>query len=429
MVVVNKILNILIFVLAIAACFAAILLHQRRLELRGRADYFADVIANVAQKLDGDTEKNTATDINASQTINSDALTWREYKKAGTPDGKFTKFEEKVSKLEEYTEQLFTLKVTMANTFMDVKDTIKYQGDLEDDALIAALNSVDGFEQAAKPVISKITAVSDRGRILSERLVEISKAINKAQDASNFDTYTDKDTGNEELKSNLSQLTQEASKLYSRSQVLAKGYGDVIKAFDAEGDKEQYYSPDFNPQDLLSDETSEIQSGISTLYKDLKKVNVMLFERAVALKKVDELRIQVTTLESVKEELNRENDNLKNENGRLTAEVKRVNKKLATLEEIIGTQRGVMEAGFSAQVVEANDRFDFLVLNKGKKQGVKHNVEMVIHSNGKYICKVVVTKVLENSSVCDILPVTRPKDAEGNFLMPSSGDEAVVPGK
>ena len=88
-----------------------------------------------------------------------------------------------------------------------------------------------------------------------------------------------------------------------------------------------------------------------------------------------------------------------------------------------------MEAGFSAQVVEANDRFDFLVLNKGKKQGVKHNVEMVIHSNGKYICKVVVTKVLENSSVCDILPITRPKDEEGNFLMPSSGDEAVVPGR
>ena len=430
MVVVNKILNVLIFLLAIAACVAAVLLHQRRIELRGRADYFASVISNVALKLDGETEQNTSTDINASQTINDAALTWQEYKKAGNEEGTdFSKFEDKVSKLEEYTEQLFALKVTMAKTFLDVKDTVKFQGELEDDGLKAALNSVDGFDQAVKPIIGKITTVSERGKILSDRLVEISKAINKVQDASNFDTYADKDTGNEELKSNLSQLTEEASKLYGRNQILAKGYGDIIKAFDAEGDREQFYNPEFNPQDLLSEETSDIQAGISTLYKDLKKVNVMLFERVVALKEVDDLRVQVTTLEGVKEDLNKENDNLKNENGRLNAEVKRVNKKLATLEELVGKSRGIMQAGFSAQVVEANDRFDFLVLNKGKKQGVKHNVEMVIHSNGKYICKVVVTKVLENSSVCDILPITRPKDEEGNFLMPSSGDEAVVPGR
>lgn len=428
MVVVNKILNVLIFLLAIAACVAAVLLHQRRIELRGRADFFQKVIANVAEKLDGDTDKNTATDINASQEIKDDVLTWQAYKAAGTEDGKHTAFEEKVSKLEEHTEKLFALKVTMADTFMTVKDTIKYQGDLPDDALKAALNSVDGFAQAAQPVIKKITAVSDRGTILSERLVEISKAINKSQDASNFDIYTDKDTGNEELKSNLSQLVGEASKLYGRTQALAKGYGEVIKAFDAEGDKEQYYSPDFNAQLLLSEDLNEIQSGVTTLYKDLKKVNVMLFERSVALKKVDELRVQVSTLENVKEELNKENDNLKNENGRLKASVKRISKQLAILEEQIG-KRGVMAAGFTAQVLESNDRFDFLVLNKGKKDGVKHNVEMVIHNNGKYICKVVVTKVLENSSICDILPVTRPKDEQGKFLMPSSGDEAVVPGK
>jgi hypothetical protein len=428
MVVVNKILNILIFLLAIAACVAAVLLHQRRTELRGRADYFADVISNVAKKLDGDTNKNTSTDINASQEIKSDILTWQAYNKARTEDGKFTAFEEKVTKLEEYTEQLFALKVTMADTFINVKDTVKFQGDLSDDALKAALNSVDGFAQAADPVIKKITAISDRGQILSERLVEISKAINKAQEFSNFDTYTDKDAGNEELKSNLSQLATQASKLYGRSQALAKGYAQVIKAFDAEGDKEQYYSPNFNPQLLLSEDTNEIQSGIATLYKDLKKVNQMLFERIVAQKQVEELRVQVTTLENVKEELNNENDGLKNENGRLKAEVKRFAKQVALLEEQIG-KRAIMKAGFTAAVLETNDRFDFLVLNKGKKDGVKHNVEMVIHNNGKYICKVVVTKVLENSSVCDILPITRPKDEEGNYLMPTSGDEAVVPGK
>ena len=77
-----------------------------------------------------------------AQTINDAALTWQEYKKAGNEEGDFSKFEEKVSKLEEYTDQLFNLKVIMADTFMVVKDTIKYKGDLDDEALKAALNSM-----------------------------------------------------------------------------------------------------------------------------------------------------------------------------------------------------------------------------------------------------------------------------------------------
>ena len=87
-----------------------------------------------------------------------------------------------------------------------------------------------------------------------------------------------------------------------------------------------------------------------------------------------------------------------------------------------------MDAGFTAKILEANDRFDFVVLNKGKADGVKNRVEMVVHSDGTYVCKVIITKVLEKTCVADILPVTRPKDAQGNYIMPSEGDEAVVPG-
>ena len=61
----------------------------------------------------------------------------------------------------------------------------------------------------------------------------------------------------------------------------------------------------------------------------------MLFERAVALKKVDELRIQVTTLENVKEELNKENDNLKNENGRLTLKLSVYKNNLLLLKSLL----------------------------------------------------------------------------------------------
>ena len=64
MTIVNKILNVLIFLLAIAACVAAVLLHERRIELRKRADVMADILTKTAEITDGEGE--TSTELNAS---------------------------------------------------------------------------------------------------------------------------------------------------------------------------------------------------------------------------------------------------------------------------------------------------------------------------------------------------------------------------
>ena len=437
MVIVNKILNVLIFLLAIAACIAAVLLHQRRLELRGRADLLSEVIADVAQKIDGDKEAKTSTEINSTGYLPSkDVLSWQEYHKARQLEGEkyvFKKFEETVRKLPDDVEKLFTLKKVMADSFIEFARINKGASGLAaEDAenLKEALNSTITFSENIAPVIKKNEKIIKRGEEFAERIVAITKALEKPQDVSNFNIYSDSDTdSNDSLKGSLDQIAKQASDLVSRSQVLAKGYEEVFKGFDAQGDNPRYFQPNLNPQAMLSEDQNEIRNAIGVMYKDLVKVNTLLHERAVALKQVDDLTQQVTVLNNVKEELNKENDTLKNENGRLRAENKRISTQLEELKELYVKDRNVMAPGFSAKVVESNDRFDFIVLNKGKKQGVKNNVEMVVHSNGKYICKVLVTKVLEESCVCDILPVTRPKDAQGNYLLPNAGDEAVVPGQ
>lgn len=437
MVIVNKILNVLIFLLAIAACIAAILLHQRRLELRGRADLLSEVIADVAQKIDGDKEAKTSTEINATGYLpDKNVLSWQEYHKARQLEGEkyvFKKFEETVRKLPDDVEKLFTLKKVMADSFIEFARINKGASGLAaEDAenLKESLNSTITFSDNVAPIIKKNEKIIKRGEEFAERIVAITKALEKPQDVSNFDIYSDSDTdSNDSLKGSLDQIAKQASDLVSRAQVLAKGYEEVFKGFDPQGENPRYFQPNLNPQAMLSEDQNEIRNSIGTMYKDLVKVNTLLHERAVALKQVDDLTQQVTVLNNVKEELNKENDMLKNENGRLRAENKRISTQLEELKELYVKDRNVMAPGFSAKVVESNDRFDFVVLNKGKKQGVKNNVEMVVHSNGKYVCKVLVTKVLEESCVCDILPVTRPKDAQGNYILPSAGDEAVVPGQ
>ncbi|MCM8527463.1 MAG: hypothetical protein NE327_13160 [Lentisphaeraceae bacterium] len=437
MVIVNKILNVLIFLLAIAACIAAILLHQRRLELRGRADLLSEVIADVAKKVDGDKDAKTSTEINATDYLPSkDVLNWQEYHKARQLEGEnyvFKKFEENVRKLPDDVEKLFTLKKVMADNFIEFARINKGASGLAADAaenLKESLNSTLTFEQNVAPIITKNEKIIKRGEEFAERIVAITKALEKPQDVTNFDIYSDSDTdSNDSLKGSLDQIAKQASDLVSRSQVLAKGYEEVFKGFEPQGENPRYFQPNLNPQAMLSEDQNEIRNAIGTMYKDLVKVNTLLHERAVAIKQVDDLTQQVTVLNNVKEELNKENDMLKNENGRLKAENKRISTQLEELKELYVKDRNVMAPGFAAKVVESNDRFDFVVLNKGKKQGVKNNVEMVVHSNGKYICKVLVTKVLEESCVCDILPITRPKDAQGNYLLPNAGDEAVVPGQ
>ena len=93
MVIVNKILNVLIFLLAIASCIAAVLLHQRRLELRSRADFMAATMVKVADAIDGG--EGTTTDINSKDVITEEYLGWqRAIERHGMPGLRTTRIQQ-----------------------------------------------------------------------------------------------------------------------------------------------------------------------------------------------------------------------------------------------------------------------------------------------------------------------------------------------
>ena len=441
MVIVNKILNVLIFLLAIAACIASILLHQRRIELRGRADFLAKIVAEVAEKVDGDADSNTSTEIGSVEVVNPELLTWETYHKSRKLEGEnyvFTDWKNDVQKLTSHVEELFLLKVKMAENFVVLQEKVKL--DLKTDAdgnpvtpeaYEASLNSVLTFDDAVKPALDKVSKVLGRGMVLSEQLVKITASLQKAQEASNFDIFSDNDEDNSELKSNLSRIADQASDLFSRSQVLAKGYSDILKGLEPKGDNPRYYTPDFDPSVMLSENTEDINQGIQTLLADIEKINTMLHEGAVAASELKDARTKLAQLEKIQEDLNKENTELHNKVGKLQADTKRLEKQLEEYKELVGKDRNIMKAGFEASIMEANDRYDFFTINKGRKHGVKNNVEMIVVRDNQFICRAVIYKVLEGIAYCNILPTVRATTTgEGGKktpIMPQPGDLVTVP--
>ena len=78
-----------------------------------------------------------------------------------------------------------------------------------------------------------------------------------------------------------------------------------------------------------------------------------------------------------------------------------------------------MPADLIAEIVEIDNNFDFVVLNKGDEDKVKKNGEMLIHNNGTYVCKIKITRVLKNKAIAEVLDVTRKST-------PTIGNTAIV---
>ena len=451
MVIVNKILNVLIFLLAIAACIAALLLNERRQELSGRANHLQYVVEQVGGRINGDAENNTATDLDGTKYANKEKLDWKAYHNARHRDAAgnvtFDAYETPINQLFEDVSKVVDLKVSMAAKFYIFAEAIKYEEVREDatqeskDNYLAGLNSISGFDANAQNALTKIGTITGRAKLLGEYLEKVTDKLNKKQDLANFDIFTDSDVQtasheeNSELLDNLRQIETETSNLMARKDILAGGYAKLIEAFNEDPEKNmaRYFEPSMNPADLTSEDTEDINNGINTLFKDLKQVNILLHERVIALKDLEESRHEVAKNKITIAELNADNDDLKNKNGILTARNLGLTKRIQALEEAAGKRFAEMPRNLVAKVVQVNERFDFVVLNKGLVDKVAQNGELLIHSNNKFVCKVKVTKVDKNTCVCDILPVTRPTypathPKAGQYVSPQVGDEAVVPG-
>jgi hypothetical protein len=406
---VNKILSALIFILGIACCIAAVLLHQRRIELRQRADYLAAVLERNAQALDG--QGDSATELGVQKYITQKNLDWKSYHLALDENGKYTSWEKNAEQIVDGSEKLAAMKKDLAETIMDLAKAAEM--DLPEETR-NALNSVLTYSANSENILQRAKSIRERDDSLARALVEVSNALNKSMTESNFKVM------GPELQSNVSGLVEQASALYSRRLQLANGLNELHTAFTADSDGEVLYNPSWKAV-FNSEDPEEINRSFASLSKGLKELNLKLYELKVANKLMDEQRNQLVTQKNIIEEVNSENDRLKNLVGNRETEIARLNRTLENYKTLL-PEEGVVFKQVEAKVLEANDRFNFIVIDKGRTSGLVANAMLIVHNDGTFICKVKVSKVLDGSAVCDILP------SHGSLVanIPAVGSDAVT---
>ena len=418
---VNKILNALIFLLAIAACIAAVLLYQRRIELKTRADYLAETVAKNAELIDGTGE--TASELNSRDVIKPENLDWKGFHKARDAQGKYDTWKDNLKVVNERLEKLYAMKVELADALIKVSESLEYQ---KPDGVRASLNSANTYNAFVEEINVQAEKIRTRDDRLATALAQLSKAIDKAQTEQDFKSLPDKNNENQALEDNISQLVNNAGHLLSRTQILVKGLNQLNDSFVADPDGEKLFTPKWNPAAFGSENVDEINVAFADVYKDLKFLNSQLYQLKVANKKVEDQRIQIATKENVIQELNKENDFLKNDNGRKKAEIVRLNTRIENMIRDGITPQGIVAKEIKAKVSEVNDRFDFIVVNKGRAHGLVMNATLLVHVEGKYVCRVKVSSLHENSAVCDILPRPALAKTTESPSLPPIGAEAVT---
>lgn len=421
MTIVNKILNALILLLAITACIAAVLLHQRRIELRTRADYLAETVAKNAQIADGSGE--TASELNASDKLKAENLDWKSFHMARDEGGNYKEWKDNLITVNDKLEKLYAMKVELADALIKVSENMEYQ---KPEGIRASLNSVNTFGVFVDEIHKQSARVRSRDDRLATALAELSTVIKKAQDREDFKSLPDKNNNNQSLEDNINQLVNNTGHLLNRTQILVKGLNDLDNAFVEDPDGEKLFTPKWNATAFGSESVEDINHAFADVYKDLKHLNSQLYKLKMANRQVEDQRVQIATKNNVIEELNAVNDFLKNDNGVKKATIAQLEKRVKYLETHSNLSDGMVAGEIKAKVQQVNDRFDFIVIDKGRIHGLVMNAKMLVHENGRFICRVKVTKLLENTAVCDILPnpvAAKPTDAS---LVPAIGAEAVT---
>ncbi|NQZ57105.1 MAG: hypothetical protein HRT88_06495 [Lentisphaeraceae bacterium] len=417
MVVVNKILNILIFILAVAACYVSVNLNSRRAQLKDRADSIQKAFIATAATVKGDAEKDTATNVIVSS-ITDEKLSWKGYLAAGSEEA----YSSALDELAKATAQVVLQKENMAAGYNVIAEALK----LERNSDLQNLNDVDTYSDNVTAITSKVGGISSRANLIAEKLETISKTLGTKQPARNLNALNDVD---EELKGNLSAINTAAGKLLDKNNELSKGYNKIAAALEGiENERlQEMFKFTFNAEDFGGDR-SDIKRAVTAFASDLKNTKNSLEEYLATLQSVQSSSDRLARLKETVGELEKENADLKLAHGKAENRVEILNTKIEVLtEEIAKTGKALLPKDLVAIVSQVNDKFDFVVLNKGSEDKVIVGGVLLIHDGSNFVCKVVVTKVHKNSSVCDILPVTRPKNAQGQYIMPIIGNEAVVP--
>lgn len=382
MAVINRVLNILILILAIVALTFGYLLASHRQQAKDRADKYAEKLAAVAVTLD----TNTGTSVKAD--VTKDKLAWKSYRTdAAGVDKALTS-------------------LTAAATGVQ-----KQRDDLG--AAVADLNATLGGEevkatelQNAKTYVAKVDAVKASAKLIGERDQKLAADLETLAAKIGVDvkkgdlSSTVADTYNAPLKS----ISDKAVKQYDNNNKMKTSLAFLIEKLDkANGGKLGFRPDDVETQP--EDKVQKLYEAADTVVQEAAASNALK-------KRVDELAAQ-------KKEIEDKYSDTTNSKSELEIKVAALNAKIAELSKPGAVAAAApTESGpkmFDGKIVKVNYDWNYIIVDLGAKDGLPSNVDLVISRGGLYLGTAHVNAIYTNYAVADIVPkVTKGAMLEGD---------------
>ncbi|MEA2011871.1 MAG: hypothetical protein U9O87_02120 [Verrucomicrobiota bacterium] len=404
----NKALNVLTFLLAITALVFSILLFNQRNELRDRADKMAETMTDMASRLD----EKSGTDVgeemvtfkkgDPTQKIkDSGSLSWVKYHDSRDPITKsFESWNKYLDAAKEQVDEIMSQRDFLASNIIAMGKEFEME---EVNLPLPAIQNVDtnSYEKVSEKILITAKELRKRDQAMINNFEEFGKIIEHRITAGILKerTLTTNDTGEDvkgeykydeplkNLRTNIGNLKQRTDTYVS---TMKQAITNVPKF---------NWETDFT---MIGDEL-EYTTAMTALENDMTGINEKLIELEKTKIELEETNIKldetIDQLEISREELNKAEDEIADQKVVIEVLTKKINR---LTEKFGGQELADVDKNVEGDIILVNPAWDFAIINLGEKN-VQENWELLIKRNDKFIGKMVISKVMKNVAVGEIM--------------------------
>ncbi|MCF7854334.1 MAG: hypothetical protein K9N51_06015 [Candidatus Pacebacteria bacterium] len=410
----NRVLIVLIAILAVGAAVMSFLLFQHRNAFRDRASVLAETVVSMVRWMDEDsnTDYDKEVTFGAADPVEglpeSGMLSWQKYLE--DPQA----YKRTLGEAEELSEQLAEQRNYLTENLAQVGFDLQLPVDALDVADLRDLSNADVYQDATQKVVRLGKAVHERSEDMIRTIVNTGTVAGITIDEANIrerneDINADGETilkgfnhGGE-----LEKFNDAIVSLNTRAQdymaTIAEAMNDIA-AWDWSTTAESVKDPQTYNQ------------ALSALSNDFSDLNDRLVAAAAMEQQLQQARTELDEALADLEQVTKERDRLRKQ---LTGLAPSGTGPDDETGGDVGQPTYDLAGG---KVVHVNHEWKFAILNLGRRQ-IRENIELLAARDGAFVARLLVTRVTPKISVAEILPMPK-SDAqiqEGDrVLLPAS---------
>ena len=395
----NKILNILVLLLAITAVIFGVMLFQKREELRNRGDYMADVIHKVSKTLDdtSGTEVNKKLNPTASVVVNPGASSYSLY------HDNYAQLSTVLKAFEEQAKAVIEQRDALGDTLHSVMVDLEIPN--SDSFAAVEFQTMDKYTAKSEELLGMTKKVTERDNAIIAKIGEAASAMGFSVDGEGMKSLEDYSTP-------LGDFLSKSQALKTRCDTYAQHIQDVYRVWDLD-------APSLDGSDY-ADALSTAKNALDAKRADYDQTKADL---AAAKKKIQQLNDKIVNQMEKIASLNRD--------------IKKLNAELDKYRQADPTTGKAVDfvSLLKGKVLEVDKKWGFVVINLGKHNrivvpGKKKDVEkdvalpenkrMDVSRGDSFICQIKIVDVNDTCAIGDIVPGTM----KGDGIMP--GDKVFI---